>query len=142
MPEILIADDSPSMRQLVRAMLQSEGYAMREVADGAEALTALREADEPMVVLLDYEMPNLTGEDVLRAVADDGEGTLAANEYIVVSSHAGTFPESFIDLLRHLSIRVLGKPFERDQLAPLVAQAVVRLTAPKEDIFSQGQAEE
>jgi len=142
MPEILIADDSPSMRQLVRAMLQSEGYTMHEVVDGAEALSALRVAGEPMVVLLDYEMPNMTGEDVLRAVADDGEGPLAANEYIVVSSHAGTFPESFIDLLRHLSIRVLGKPFERDQLAPLVAQAVVRLTAPKEDIFAQGQADE
>lgn len=142
MPQILIADDSPSIRQLVRAMLQPEGYAMHEAADGAEALTALRAADVPMVVLLDYEMPNLNGEDVLRAVADDGEGPLAANEYIVISAHAETFPESFIDLLRHLSIRVLAKPFEREQLVPLVAQAVVRLTAPRENIFAQGQSEE
>jgi CheY-like chemotaxis protein len=141
MPQVLIADDSPSIRQLVRAMLQPEGYAMQEATDGAEALTALRAAAAPMVVLLDYEMPNLNGEDVLRAVADDGEGQLAANEYIVISAHAGTFPESFIDLLRHLSIRVLGKPFEREQLVPLVAQAVVRLTAPRENIFAQGQDE-
>jgi CheY-like chemotaxis protein len=141
MPQVLIADDSPSIRQLVRAMLQPEGYAMQEATDGAEALTALRAAAAPMVVLLDYEMPNLNGEGVLRAVADDGEGQLAANEYIVISAHAGTFPESFIDLLRHLSIRVLGKPFEREQLVPLVAQAVVRLTAPRENIFAQGQDE-
>jgi CheY-like chemotaxis protein len=142
MPRILIADDSSTMRQLMRAMLQPEGYVMQEATDGAEALAALRSADAPMVVLLDYEMPNLTGEDVLRAVAEDGDGPLSANEYIVVSAHAGTFPESFIDLLRHLSIRILAKPFEREQLVPLVAQAVVRLTAPREDIFAQGQAEE
>lgn len=142
MPQILIADDSPSVRQLMRAMLQPEGYAMSEVVDGAEALTALRAAGAPMVVLLDYEMPNLTGEDVLRAVVDDGEGQLAANEFIVVSAHAGLFPESFIDLVRHLSIRVLGKPFDREQLVPLVAQAVVRLTAPHEDIFSEQQADD
>jgi CheY-like chemotaxis protein len=141
MPQVLIADDSPSIRQLVRAMLQPEGYAMQEATDGAEALKALRAAAAPMVVLLDYEMPNLNGEEVLRAVADDGEGLLAANEYIVISAHAGTFPESFIDLLRHLSIRVLGKPFEREHLVPLVAQAVLRLTAPREDIFAQGQEE-
>ncbi|HEV8190515.1 MAG TPA: response regulator [Ktedonobacterales bacterium] len=142
MPQILIADDSPSIRQLVRAMLQSEGYTLQEATDGAEALTVLRAADAPMVVLLDYEMPNLTGEGVLRAVADDSKGLLAANEYIVISAHADTFPESFIDLLRHLSIRVLKKPFEREQLVPLVAQAIVRLTAPREDIFAQGQSEE
>ena len=88
------------------------------------------------------EVANLTGEDVLRAVVDDGEGQLAANEFIVVSAHAGLFPESFIDLVRHLSIRVLGKPFDRETLVPLVAQAVVRLTAPREDIFAQEQADD
>ena len=142
MPDILIADDSLTMRQLIRAMLQPEGYAMYEASDGAEALTALRAAAGPMVVLLDYEMPNMNGEAVLRAVAEEGEGRLAANEYIVVSAHAGTFPETFIGLVRHLSIRVLGKPFEREQLVPLVAQAIVRLTAPREDIYSMGQADE
>jgi two-component system chemotaxis response regulator CheY len=142
MPQILVADDSPIIRQLVRAMLEPAGYELKEAADGVEALTVLRAASAPMVVLLDYEMPDLNGEGVLRAVAADGTGPLAANEFIVISSHAGTFPPSFIDLLRHLSIRILGKPFERDQLVPLVAQAVTRLTAPKEDLFAQGSADE
>ncbi len=82
-----------------------------------------------MVVLLDYQMPHLDGMGVLQAVTDAG-GPLLAHDYIVISANQATFPSAFIDLLRHLSIRVLAKPFERDVLLATVEQAAERLASP------------
>lgn len=132
MQRIVVADDSPSIRQLVRAMLEPEGYTLIEAVDGVEALAALRACTEPLVVLLDYQMPNMDGEGVLREVISAG-APLSTHEYLVISANASTFPDSFIDLLRHLSLRVIPKPFNRDTLVAAVAQAVERLAAPPQE---------
>lgn len=134
MTPVLVADDSESIRKLVQAMLASEGYDFREAADGAEALDALRASEEPLIVLLDYRMPRMDGFQVLQAAAAD-QRLLARNEYIIITSEAGTFPEAFIDLLRSLSIRVLPKPFSKEGLAAAVALAAGRLAAPAEGIL-------
>ncbi|HLZ22068.1 MAG TPA: response regulator [Ktedonobacterales bacterium] len=129
MRQILLADDSLSIRQMIRAMLEPEGYFLIEATDGVEALAAMRMYTEPLVVLLDYQMPNMDGEDVLREVIGAGP-PLSTHEYLVVSANASTFPDSFIDLLRHLSLRVIPKPFTRETLVTAVAQAAERLDAP------------
>lgn len=134
MTPVLVADDSESIRRLVRAMLAGEGYDIREAADGVEALEALRASEEPLIVLLDYRMPRLDGFQVLQAAAADRR-LLARNEYIIITSEAGTFPEAFIDLLRSLSIRVLPKPFSKDGLVASVALAAGRLASPAERIL-------
>lgn len=136
MAPILVADDSESIRKLVQAMLEGEGYEIREAVDGEEALDALRASEEPRVVLLDYRMPRMDGFQVLQAAAAD-QRLLSRNEYIIITSEAGTFPEAFIDLLRSLSIRVLPKPFSKDGLVAAVALAAHRLAAPVEVILPQ-----
>ena len=129
MTQVLVVDDSLTLRQLIRAILEPAGYHVIEAADGVEGLATLRAHVDPMVVLLDYQMPNLDGMGVLQAVTDSG-GPLLAHDYIVISANQATFPSVFIDLLRHLSIRVLAKPFERDVLLATVEQAAERLAAP------------
>ncbi len=76
MIRVLIADDSRVMRQIVIRTLRQAGYDwdVREASDGAEALDAIR-ADEPDVVLSDWNMPNLTGIDLLRALRAEGFST-------------------------------------------------------------------
>src|SRR5271165_4330277 len=106
MTQVLVIDDSLTLRQLIRAILEPAGYHVIEASDGVEGLAALRAHDEPLVVLLDYQMPNLDGMGVLQAVNDAG-GPLLAHDYIVISANQATFPSVFIDLLRHLSLRVL-----------------------------------
>ena len=66
MSSVLIIDDEPNIRRMVGALLNAEGYDVRDAADGTSGLTRAREA-EPDVVLLDLMMP---GE-------FDGLGTLA-----------------------------------------------------------------
>jgi CheY-like chemotaxis protein len=135
MTQVLVVDDSYTLRQLIRAILEPAGYRIIEASDGEEGLAALRSSAEPLVVLLDYQMPNLDGMEVLQAVSEVG-GPLLSHDYIVISANQATFPSVFIDLLRHLSIRVLPKPFEREALLATVAQAAERLASPAEDAFS------
>jgi CheY-like chemotaxis protein len=131
MATVLVVDDSETIRALVRAMLAEEGYELCEAQDGEEGLAAMRASDRPQIVLLDYRMPRMDGFEVLQAAASDGH-LLARNEYIIITSEAGTFPEAFIDLLRRLSISVLPKPFSKEALVAAVALAAERLTAPVE----------
>ena len=128
MTQVLVIDDSYTLRQLIRATLEPAGYRILEAADGAEGLVALRSSLEPLVVLLDYQMPHMDGMEVLQAVSQSG-GPLLSHDYIVISANQATFPSAFIDLLRHLSIRVLPKPFERETLLATVEQAAERITA-------------
>ncbi|MBF6592228.1 MAG: response regulator [Ktedonobacterales bacterium] len=131
MTQVLVVDDSSAIRQLVRAILEREGYTITEAADGVEALVALRAAEAPMVVVLDYQMPNMDGAEVLSTVSREG-GALARHEYLVLSANVATFPEVFIELLRHLSIRILSKSEDHATLVSAVAQAAERLAAPAE----------
>jgi CheY-like chemotaxis protein len=61
---ILVADDKASSRELVRTILERLGYEIEEAVDGVEALEAVQ-ASPPDLVLLDLQMPRLTGEEVL-----------------------------------------------------------------------------
>jgi CheY-like chemotaxis protein len=134
MTDVLVVDDSLTLRQLIRAILEPAGYVVTEATDGKEGLAALREAAAPLVVLLDYQMPNMDGMEVLQAVVDAG-GPLLAHDFIVISANQATFPDVFIDLLRHLSIRVLAKPFDREVLLSAVGQAAERLASPTDSVI-------
>ncbi len=69
---ILVVDDDADMRFLARSVLEGSGIAVAgEAADGAEALAKLEELDPPpvpTVVLLDNQMPGLTGLEVAEQI--------------------------------------------------------------------------
>ena len=68
---VLIADDDAGMRLVMRKLVQqAEGYELvGEASDGAE-LIRLYDAQRPEVVLLDVEMPEMSGIDCARAIQD------------------------------------------------------------------------
>jgi two-component system cell cycle response regulator DivK len=71
MPEsILIADDYDDNRELLRLMLEGEGYQIREARNGREALVAALE-EAPAVALIDLSMPSLDGWGLLREMRAD-----------------------------------------------------------------------
>jgi two-component system phosphate regulon response regulator PhoB len=67
---VLIADDEPSMRLLVHATIESDEYTVVEASDGDQAW-ALIQKHRPSLVLLDVQMPGLSGLDVLREIKSD-----------------------------------------------------------------------
>jgi DNA-binding NarL/FixJ family response regulator len=70
MTTVLIVDDHPSFRASARAILESEGFTIvGEAVDGASALEMLRTM-RPDVVLLDVQLPDMTGFDVCEECGD------------------------------------------------------------------------
>lgn len=71
---IMVVDDSKAMRLMIVRTLKQAGFGgnkVRQAADGAEALEAIR-ADTPDLVLADWNMPNMTGIELLEALRAEG----------------------------------------------------------------------
>jgi DNA-binding response OmpR family regulator len=66
---VLIVDDEPAIRSLLTEVLTEEGFAAADAANGREALEQIA-TDTPHLVLLDVQMPVLSGWDVLTALQD------------------------------------------------------------------------
>ena len=64
-PTVLIVDDDEFQRNLMGALLQPEGDAVRFAASGSEALSVVSRVT-PDVILLDVQMPDIDGVDVIR----------------------------------------------------------------------------
>ncbi len=67
---ILIADDKPSNRELLRAILEHADYVVIEAADGEEALLKASEAN-PDLVILDIHMPKRDGFGLIKELRKD-----------------------------------------------------------------------
>lgn len=67
---ILVADDDVDLRDILRAILESEGFRVMEASDGQAALEAVQ-THHPDLVVLDYLMPHLKGPEVCRLLKDD-----------------------------------------------------------------------
>src|SRR6266508_6022005 len=65
MRRVLVVDDEPHIRTVLRRYLEADGLAVAEAADGEAALAALRE-NPPDLVLLDVMLPGIDGIEVLR----------------------------------------------------------------------------
>jgi DNA-binding NarL/FixJ family response regulator len=67
-PHVLVVDDEPDTRVLLRVMLEEDGiHVVGEAANGAEAVAATR-ALEPDVVLMDHRMPGVSGIEATRRI--------------------------------------------------------------------------
>ena len=110
-PLVLVVDDDPSVRQVVRANLEAEGYAVREAGSADEGLASLEE-EPPDLLLLDVMMPEVDGWEMLRRVQERfGVGA------IPVLVFSGTVEERAVaDAAARGARGFLGKPFDLQQL--------------------------
>lgn len=81
---ILVAEDDPSMRRLLRRILEAGNYAVAEATDGTSAWNALFSTPAPDLVLLDLALPGRDGLSIVRELRARG----GVVPIVVVSSHA------------------------------------------------------
>jgi DNA-binding response OmpR family regulator len=72
MPSLLIVDDEPAIRALVRATLEPAGWRVSEAVDGNQGLASARR-EPPDVLLLDLGLPGMDGLEVCRSLHDEPE---------------------------------------------------------------------
>jgi two-component system response regulator AtoC len=116
---ILVADDDAVIRSNLALLLKSEGYDVREAADGGEAARALL---DPAVALalLDLKMPVQDGMAVLRAHAD----RLDETPVIVVTAYGGG--SAAIEAMKLGAFDYITKPFDLDDVLFAVKRALTQ----------------
>ena len=110
---MLVVEDEAPIREVIRDVLEDNGYRVLHAANGAEALGVL-EHQRPDAVVLDLLMPVMHGWDVMESYLDKTEG---APIPIVVLSVNPLLPRSFD---RFGVTRVIGKPFDVSALAAAI----------------------
>jgi CheY-like chemotaxis protein len=115
-PLVLVVEDGPYIGAMVKAALEDEGYRVHLEANGQAGIDAAQ-ARRPAVVILDLMLPDLDGQDVLRALkADPATATIPV---IVMSAVASALkPEE-----RLMVDAVVRKPFELEELLNAVERA-------------------
>ncbi len=66
--KLLLIDDEPHIRQMMRLTLEAAGYQVDEVADGAAGIARFGDGREYAAVVLDQKMPGLTGLETLQRI--------------------------------------------------------------------------
>lgn len=111
---ILVVDDEPRLRQTIARSLTAHGHSVDQAATCREAITAASGRDYDLM-LLDVNLPDATGWDVLRELRSRGRSIPA----VVVSA----VPPSAARVREFRPFGVLHKPFPIDALLRLVRQA-------------------
>jgi two-component system response regulator PilR (NtrC family) len=114
-PRILIVDDEPSMRDMLRIVLRRDGYDVVVAANGAEAI-AILEKDRIDLLLSDIRMPDVGGVDVLRAAKKINRDIIA----FMMTAFAST--DSAVEAMRLGAVDYFTKPFNMDELRLKVRQ--------------------
>ncbi len=110
MEHILVVDDDPGVRRLMRRILEDDGgYAVSEAADGQEALDLVRNGDRFDLIVSDIVMPRLNGVQLMEVLSAEERGV----PVILVSGYA---PAELAARGISAPCAVLAKPFTPERL--------------------------
>jgi DNA-binding response OmpR family regulator len=118
-PRILIIDDEPNVRLMFRTTLEAAGHVVAEADTGEKGLMRLQEFPADLV-LLDLQMPEMDGMEVLRRL----RAARSTVPVVIVTAH-GSVPNA-VQALKLGAIDFLSKPLSPDALRRVVAEVVAR----------------
>ena len=124
MPAILVVDDDPDMRALVAKHLAGAGYDVF-LAEGAQAALESVRQRTPDLIVMDINMPDMSGNELAEALDED-----AAVPRIPVIYLTGLRPDAELGA-RTLGYPVLTKPLVAKDLLALVKQQLPRSAKPQ-----------
>jgi DNA-binding NtrC family response regulator len=130
MSVILVVDDEPLQREILKTILDDEGYETHTASSGEEGLGTLKKF-QPDVILTDLKMEGMDGiEFIETAKAESSSGT-----FIVMTAH-GTVG-SAVEAMKKGAFDYLQKPLEKDHLLFTVRRAAEHADLLKENLHLQ-----
>ena len=118
-PTVLVVDDDPGVRQVVRLSLELEGYAVKEAGGAEEGLAAV-EDEAPDLILLDVMMPHVDGWEMLRQIQErHGAGSIP-----IVMFSGKVDAQTAAQATARGAQGFVGKPFDPQQLVDQAKQIV------------------
>jgi two-component system, cell cycle response regulator len=137
--KILVADDDPISRKVIRTCLADAGHDVTEATDGAQALQIVSAPDGPRLLVLDRTMPHVDGTDVCRAIR---RKALEPDVYIILLTGRGE-RDDIVEGFEAGADDYMTKPFDVSELRARVrtgARIVERQTeliAAREQLRSE-----
>jgi len=125
--QVLVADDDPDLRDILRSVLEPAGFAVEEADDGERALQAIR-AKPPDLVILDYMMPQMTGPDVCSRLKQD---TLLRHIPIIMLTGKSDIQDKVVGIDAGADDYVV-KPFDPQELLARVRMVLRRASVDLE----------
>ena len=116
-PKILIADDEANIRKVITLLLKEQGYEVKAVGNGREAVDALLEF-QPDVILLDQQMPVCTGVEAFDEIK-----RLRPNQTVIFVTAFGSISLA-VDTVKKGAYDFIEKPFDNDNLILTVQRAL------------------
>lgn len=110
---VLIVDDDSDIRELMKMVIENEGYHVDLAADGLDALHQLQSGVQPALILVDLMMPGMDGEQFLKEIQSDH---FAGTPVVIVSGHAAAQQKA----AELHAVCCLMKPIECDELLKAV----------------------
>ncbi len=123
---ILVVEDEPDTAELVKLILQENGYQVVHAADGQDALNKIASMSIPSLVLLDIQLPHVDGVTILETI----RATPDWQDVPVILLTAVVDP---LCIRRAVSIKVqdyMLKPFKRDDLLRCIERTLTPLARP------------
>jgi DNA-binding NtrC family response regulator len=123
-PQVMIVEDEPRMRELLLRMLHELGYAGRAHASAEAAWRELEASREPTILLLDLNLPGMTGLDLHNKARAAGKPVAA----IVLTGFGSV--ESAQQAIRQEAVDFLTKPCHLGELEAAIVRAEMKLREP------------
>jgi two-component system response regulator FixJ len=117
---IFIVDDDDATRESLRLLVECEGFEARDFASGRRFLDAVRPAGDGDCLILDLNMPGMSGFEVLEELSRRGD------RLAVIVTTAWPDPTSRSRALAAGAVALLEKPHRADELFALVRRAAAR----------------
>jgi two-component system, NtrC family, response regulator PilR len=127
-PRILVVDDEPSMRDMLRIVLRRDGYDVLVAEDGRQALGVL-ERERVDLLLSDIRMAGVSGVEVLRTAKQNNRDIIA----FMMTAFAST--ETAVEAMRLGAVDYFTKPFSMDELRLKVRQHVEASRLKQENVL-------
>jgi two-component system response regulator HydG len=127
-PRILVVDDEASHRQMLEAVLVSEGYEVHHAGDGQEAIISV-EARFYDLVLMDVRMPKVGGIEALKEIKE-----LSPGIPIVIMTAYGSV-DTAVEALKSGAYDYLTKPLDIEELKILVSKALRHRQLEQENVY-------
>ncbi|MFK7989614.1 MAG: sigma-54-dependent transcriptional regulator [Sandaracinaceae bacterium] len=128
--QILVADDEPNLRRVLKAQLARDGYDVEVVEDGQEAMEAL-EQHHVDVLISDLRMPRVDGIALLKHVVAKHPSV----PVILITAH-GTV-DTAVEALKLGAFDYITKPFEQSELRNVVAKASRTRELSQRDVVAE-----
>ncbi len=134
--KILIVDDNPDIVTMLEDRLRSQGYGTLIAEDGRRALE-LVEQETPNLVLLDLDLPRLTGLEVLKRLRQNKSGDDLP--VIVITAHGSI--DVAVEAIKEGAFDFLTKPLDKDHLMIVIGKALERDTLKRQVAVLKSEVE-